>query len=85
MAVKYFKVLHAHEEILQLNVEVHQLQAWVDSETLEIGCVAEELLMQDPLLSAELWALHHQQHHVNTEHHLHLQYICNLDGYSGAW
>ncbi|KAI6006140.1 hypothetical protein EDC04DRAFT_2550530, partial [Pisolithus marmoratus] len=32
MAIKYFKLLRAHEEINWLNVEVRQLQAWVDNE-----------------------------------------------------
>ena len=68
MAVKYFKLLRAHEEITQLNVEVRQLQAWVDSETMEIRQIMAELSAQNPLLSAELWVLFHRQHCVNNQH-----------------
>ena len=54
LAVKYFKLLRAHEEIHRLNVEVGRLQAWIDNETTEIKQIAAGLSMQDPLLSAEL-------------------------------
>ena len=54
LAVKYFKLLRAHEEIYQLNVEVRWLQVWIDNETTEIKQIAAGLSVQDPLLSAEL-------------------------------
>ena len=54
LAVKYFKLLRAHEEIHRLNVEVRRLQAWIDNETTEIKQIAAGLSVQDPLLSAEL-------------------------------
>jgi len=84
MAVKYFKLLRAHEEITRLNVEVRQLQAWVDSKTTEIKQIVAELSPQNPLLSAELWVLFHRQHHVNNQHQLRLQRIYDLKGYSGV-
>lgn len=85
MAVKYFKLLSAHEEIGRLNIEVRWLQAWVDVKTKEIEQVAEEVEAQDPLLSAELWALTCCQRHINIQHQLRLQHIYNIDGYSGVW
>jgi len=84
MAVKYFKLLRAHEEINQLNVEVRWLQAWVDNETMEIKQIAAELSAQNPLLSAELQVLFHHQQHVNIQHQLWLQCIYDLGGYSGV-
>ena len=54
LAVKYFKLLRAHEEIYRLNVEVRRLQAWIDHETAQIKQIAAGLSAQDPLLSAEL-------------------------------
>ncbi|KIM56647.1 hypothetical protein SCLCIDRAFT_132080, partial [Scleroderma citrinum Foug A] len=83
MAVKYFKLLRAHEEITWLNVEVRWLQAWVDGETMEIRHAAE-LSAQNPLLSAELWVLFHRQHCVNNQHQVQLQHIYDLEEYSGV-
>jgi len=84
MAIKYFKLLRAHEEVNRLNVEVRWLQAWIDSETTEIKQFAAELSVQNPLLCAELQALFHCQQHVNTQHQLWLQRIYDLKGYSGV-
>ena len=47
MAVKYFKLLRAHEEINRLNVEIRRLQAWVDNETTEIKRIATEISAQN--------------------------------------
>ena len=84
MAVKYFKLLRAHEEINRLNVEVRRLQAWVDNETTEIERIATEISPQNPLLSAELRALFHRQQRVNIQHQLRLQCIYDLEGYLGV-
>ena len=84
MAVKYFKLLRAHEEINRLDVEVRRLQAWVDNETTEIRQIATEISAQNPLLSAELRALFHHQQQVNIQHQLQLQCIYDLKGYSGV-
>ena len=84
MAVKYFKLLRAQEEINWLNVEVRRLQAWVDNETTEIERIATEISAQSPLLSAELHALFHHQQRVNNQHQLRLQRIYDLEGYSGV-
>ena len=84
MAVKYFKLLRAQEEINRLNVEVRRLQAWVDNETMEIERIATEISAQSPLLSAELRALFHHQQRVNNQHQLRLQRIYDLEGYSGV-
>ena len=84
MAVKYFKLLRAREEITRLNVEVRRLQAWVDSETTEIKQIATELSAQNPPLSAELQVLFHHQLRINNQHQLQLQRIYDLKGYSGV-
>ena len=84
MAVKYFKLLRAHEEINWLNVEVRRLQAWVDNETTEIQRIATEISAQNPLLSTELRALFNHQQRVNNQHQLWLQRIYDLEGYSGV-
>ena len=85
MAVKFFKLLRAHEEINRLNVEVRRLQAWVDNKTMEIKQIATELSVENPQLSAELRALFHRQQWVNIQHQLQLQCIYDLKGYSGVW
>jgi len=48
MAVKYFKILRACEEITQLNVDIHHLHAWVNAEDSEIKRVATELESTNP-------------------------------------
>ena len=84
MAIKYFKLLRAHEEVNRLNVEVRRLQAWIDSKATEIKQIAVELSAQNPLLCAELQALFRRQQRVNTQHQLQLQCIYDLKGYSGV-
>ena len=84
MAVKYFKLLRAHEKINWLNVEVRRLQAWIDNETAEIKQIVAELSAQRPLLSAKLWALFYRQQCINIQHQLRLQCIYDLEGYSGV-
>jgi len=54
IAVKYFKLLCAHEEIVRLNVEIPRLQAWVDTENLKMEKCVTRLHSMTPLLAAEM-------------------------------
>jgi hypothetical protein len=58
MAVKYFKLMHACEEIARLNVEIPRLQVWVDTEDLEMKKCITRLQTTAPLLAAEILEVH---------------------------
>ncbi|KAG2357318.1 hypothetical protein BDR07DRAFT_1453152 [Suillus spraguei] len=51
---KYFKLLHAHEEITRLNVEIHCLHMAMYDEELQATTVICDLADSDPLLASEL-------------------------------
>ncbi|KAG2100719.1 uncharacterized protein F5147DRAFT_581929, partial [Suillus discolor] len=83
IVVKHFKVLHGQEEIIRLNVEICQLQAWVDTEDGDMKQAAADLESTNDLLAAELHVLAHCQHRINTVHHDCLIHIYCLEGYTG--
>ncbi|KAG1752328.1 uncharacterized protein EDB91DRAFT_1243104 [Suillus paluster] len=64
MAVKYFKLVRSHEEIVQLNVEIKHLQSWVEHEDRTILEAIDSLLANNPdsLLVAELKTLYAKCH-----------------------
>jgi hypothetical protein len=80
---KHFKVLRAQEEMYRLNIEVRQLQAWIDEEEDHIRHCAEEKDEVDPHLSAELCLRYAEQSRINGVHRACLQSIYCLQGYSG--
>ncbi|KIJ11416.1 hypothetical protein PAXINDRAFT_84510, partial [Paxillus involutus ATCC 200175] len=65
MAIKHFKVVQAKEEIIWLNVKICHLKTWVNKEDSLIKGVALRLEMAEPVLAAEIWARHRQQHRIN--------------------
>ena len=83
MAVKYFKLLHAHEEIVRLNIEIPRLQAWVDTEDSELQKCATRLRSTAPLLAAEISEVHKWQQRVNDMHCTRLVHIYGLSHYDG--
>jgi hypothetical protein len=60
------------------------LHAWVDAEDSEIKCVATELESTNPPLVAEIWRLHNWQQRVNDVHHIHINCIYSLEGFTGC-
>ena len=83
MAVKYFKLLRVHEEIMRLNIEIPRLQAWVDTEDSELQKCATRLWSAAPLLAAEISEVHKRQQWVNDVHHTRLAHIYGLSHYDG--
>lgn len=83
MAIKHFKLLHVCEEIERLNVEIPRLQAWVDTEDLEMYKCATRLRPVSPLLAAEIAEMHRQQRRVNDVHCTRLAHIYSLVQYNG--
>ncbi|KAG0697078.1 hypothetical protein DFH29DRAFT_984415 [Suillus ampliporus] len=77
MVVKHFKVLHAREEIIRLNVEICWLQAWIVTEDTDMEQVAADLELTNGPLAAKLQI-------INTVHHDHLMRIYCLEGYTGC-
>ncbi|KAG1877380.1 hypothetical protein F4604DRAFT_1880377 [Suillus subluteus] len=85
MAMKYFKLVRLHEEIVRLNVEIKRLQSWVEHEDRTILEAIDSLLANDPdsLLAAELKILYHKHRGINNIHHKRLQQIYVLNRYTG--
>ncbi|KAG2341488.1 hypothetical protein BDR05DRAFT_976866 [Suillus weaverae] len=83
MAVKHFKVLRAWEGIIRLNIEICQLQAWVDTEDADMEQAAADLKSTNSPLAAQLNMLAHCQHRINAVHHGRLMRIYCLEGYTG--
>jgi hypothetical protein len=84
MAIKYFKILRAHEEITRLNVEIHRVHAWINVEDSDIKHVATKLKSTNLPLAAEVWQLYHWQRRVNDVHCAHINLLYSLEGFTGC-
>ncbi|KAG2037167.1 hypothetical protein BDR03DRAFT_864724 [Suillus americanus] len=85
MAAKFFKVLHSHDEITHLNVEIGRLHAWMEFEEKSmISTIAALNRKGSPLLAFELQRQYAVRRHVNDIHRACLQRVCLLDGYTGV-
>ena len=83
MTMKYFKVLQSKEEIIHLNIEVHQLAVWVDHDEREILAAKDKLWdIGSNGLAAEMQLFYAKRHWVNSIHHRIIHRIYMLDGYS---
>ncbi|KAG1816412.1 uncharacterized protein BJ212DRAFT_1271798 [Suillus subaureus] len=82
--VKYFKLCCAHEEITQLNVEVHRLCTAIHDEATQMMTVITELLVLDPPLVHELQWQWKACEAVNTVHTFQLDRITLQPGFSGS-
>ncbi|KAG1794598.1 uncharacterized protein HD556DRAFT_1431927 [Suillus plorans] len=68
VAVKYFKILRAREEIVRLNVEVRRLRTAIsDGDTRLRSCISR-LHNSDPDLSAEIEEIHRDRLRVDAVH-----------------
>ncbi|KAG1733157.1 hypothetical protein EDB19DRAFT_1604694, partial [Suillus lakei] len=81
---KYFKLLHAHEEITRLNVEIHCLHTAIYNKELHATTIICDLSGSDPLLASELKRQWRSQAAINAVHHYHLYQIGSLMGFSGV-
>ncbi|EGO23331.1 hypothetical protein SERLADRAFT_440062 [Serpula lacrymans var. lacrymans S7.9] len=82
LAVKYFKVIRAQEEIKCLNVEIRRLHEWVNAEDAHLLATAEGTA-GDEYIALEINAMYLTRQHVNNVHRHRLQQIYNLKGFSG--
>ncbi|EGO04368.1 hypothetical protein SERLA73DRAFT_43524, partial [Serpula lacrymans var. lacrymans S7.3] len=83
MTTKHYKVLRAREEIVRLNVEIRQLQAWIDYKDRHMQATTDMIKVTEPLIAAELQMVHREQCRINSIHWARLHHIYKLDGYSG--
>jgi hypothetical protein len=82
IASKYLKIIHAHEEINRLNVEIWQLAMWIEDKDRHFKNVAT-LTRTSLHLSAELAAIALSHCHINDDHHTCLQKVYCLNRYTG--
>ncbi|EGN97742.1 hypothetical protein SERLA73DRAFT_14955, partial [Serpula lacrymans var. lacrymans S7.3] len=80
LAVKYFKVIRAQEEIKCLNVEIRRLHEWVNAEDAHLLATAEGTA-GDEYIALEINAMYLTRQHVNNVHRHRLQQIYNLKGF----
>jgi len=80
---KYFKMQCTEEEITHCNVEVAQLQAWVDTEDADMCRVVTTHEDSNPTFATHLKAIQLHCHHVNECLCMWLKQIYNLPGYHG--
>ncbi|KAG1742348.1 uncharacterized protein EDB91DRAFT_1236994 [Suillus paluster] len=73
MSAKFFKVLHLHEEITRLNIEIGRLHAWMEfGEKSMVSAIAALNNKALPILASELQRQYAAWHHVNNIHCTHL-------------
>ncbi|KAG2044043.1 hypothetical protein BDR03DRAFT_930785 [Suillus americanus] len=84
VAGKYFKIVCACEGIGHLNIEITRLQKWVDDEDAHLFTTATSLSVSNPALASEICKLYDKRKQVNNVHHMHLQAIYALPGFSGV-
>ncbi|EGO18493.1 hypothetical protein SERLADRAFT_444079 [Serpula lacrymans var. lacrymans S7.9] len=82
LAVKYFKVICAQEEIKHLYVEIRRLHEWVNAKDAHLLVMAEGTA-GDEYIALEINAKYLTHRRVNNVHCRHLQQIYNLKGFSG--
>ncbi|KAG1775916.1 hypothetical protein EV702DRAFT_944194, partial [Suillus placidus] len=81
---KYFKLCRAHEELMQLNVEIHRLRTAIHTEQVQTTAVIEDLRLSDLKLAEELqrqWCLRAA---INAVHLHRLDRIECLAGFLGV-
>ncbi|KAF8581168.1 hypothetical protein K439DRAFT_1647970 [Ramaria rubella] len=83
VASKFFKIVHAQEEIVRLNVETRQLLTWVDDEDRHLWRVGRALQTTEPALAQEIQSRYMIRHRVNNVHQSRLHGIMALPGYTG--
>jgi hypothetical protein len=81
-ANKYFKLERAKEEVQRCNIEVTQLQAWVDQDDAELSrAVAAH--KHNPVFAAHLKVVQVRRRQANDRIRVRLLQIYSLPGYSG--
>ncbi|KAF8233268.1 hypothetical protein L208DRAFT_1021563, partial [Tricholoma matsutake] len=70
--VKYFKLCHAHEEVMRLNIEVCHLHTLIHNETIHTQKTISLLSMTNPDLAVEL---QHRWKLCNVVNCLHVQHL----------
>ncbi|KAG1719261.1 hypothetical protein EDB19DRAFT_1648510, partial [Suillus lakei] len=58
VAGKYFKIVHAHEEIGCLNIKIVRLQKWVNDEDAHLFTTPMSLSVSNPALASEICKLY---------------------------
>ncbi|KAG1751306.1 uncharacterized protein EDB91DRAFT_1013719, partial [Suillus paluster] len=81
VAVKYFKILHAQEEITCLNVEVCRLRTAISDGHARLRSSVSRLQDSDPDLLAEIEEIHCDRLCVDAVHQVRLDYIESLAGF----
>jgi len=78
---KFFKLCHAKEELIRLNIEIRRLRTAIHDEEAEISAAIMQLSESDQLLACELWRLHRSRFAVNALHIDRLNQIQKLYGF----
>ncbi|TFK58840.1 hypothetical protein BDN72DRAFT_781510 [Pluteus cervinus] len=84
MAMKYWKVRRAREEIERLNVETARMEAWIRDEDKKWQETADLLISTNPTLAYQVRLRRDRRRQVNQVHRSYLDAIYTIWGYSGT-
>jgi len=85
VAVKFFKVVRACEEIHRLNIEIRHLHAWLDYKDKQLSDAMQQTARSDLLLVTEMTRFAATRRRINESHHRRLQSIYQLPGFTGSY
>ncbi|KAI6032180.1 hypothetical protein BKA83DRAFT_4045763, partial [Pisolithus microcarpus] len=85
MMMKYYKLRRSQEEIIRLNVEIRRLQAWLDFDGEKMKLAAQGFRDSGSLgLASEMESMYGERVCINDFHHVQLQKIYEMPGYTGC-
>ncbi|KAI0641354.1 hypothetical protein C8Q79DRAFT_919742, partial [Trametes meyenii] len=84
VAVKYFKILRAREELKRVDSEVCRLETSIELERREYELAIHDVAISDVNLASELRARLHSRRRVQTVHMAHISRVRTLPGYVGS-
>lgn len=83
IASKYFKIIWAHEELIQLNMEIHRLHTSICNESIQLNTVLNKLHITDSLLASEVEYYHDFWWQINSVQLAWIQATYSLAGFNG--
>ena len=80
----FFKMCHAQEEIIRLNVEIRRFVTYLQDEDRYLRACEEKLLTSHPALAYQIQVLRNVRGRFNSSHLERLVAITRLQGFSGT-
>ncbi|KAJ3712392.1 hypothetical protein C8R42DRAFT_647550 [Lentinula raphanica] len=81
---QYHKLVHAEEEIIRLNKEIHSLVTYIHEESAFLALKEEEMRPSNPLLAAQIQRYAWERARCNDLHMLRLRKLARVKGFTGS-